>query len=134
MVAHYARNGYYYQLDRTSGEFLSATQFVDKINWTAGIDPKTGKPIEYDPNTALQTYIPETRYLRGEGMDNQPACPDFVGGVRWQPQAYNPEEADRLTPAGKMVASNWRSLAPCHWAPTAASTVRRTAACSDTRI
>ncbi len=91
MVVHYARNGFYYQLDRTSGEFLSATQFVDKVNWTAGIDPKTGKPVEYDPNMALQTYIPETRYLRGEGMNNQPACPDFVGGVRWQPQAYNPD-------------------------------------------
>jgi alcohol dehydrogenase (cytochrome c) len=92
MVTHYGRNGYYYQLDRTNGDFISATQFVDMVNWTAGIDPKTGKPVEYDPNLALQTYIPETRFLRGEGLNNQAACPDFVGGVRWQPPAYNPNK------------------------------------------
>jgi alcohol dehydrogenase (cytochrome c) len=88
-VVHWARNGYFYQLDRTNGDFISATQFVDKINWTAGLDPKTGKPVEYDPNVLMQEYIPETRMLRGEGLNNQPACPDFIGGVRWQPPAYN---------------------------------------------
>ena len=91
MVVHWGRNGFYYQLDRTSGEFINATQFVDRVTWTAGIDPKTGKPVEYDPSLMLQTYIPETRWLRGEGLTkaNQ-ACPDVRGGVRWQPPAYNP--------------------------------------------
>jgi alcohol dehydrogenase (cytochrome c) len=91
MVTHFGRNGYYYQLDRTNGDFLSATQFVDQITWTAGIDPKTGKPVEYDPSLALQTYIPDTRWFRGEAQEtNGYACPDLIGGVRWQPQAYNP--------------------------------------------
>ena len=90
MVTHFGRNGYYYQLDRTNGDFLSASQFVDTVNWTAGIDPKTGMPVEYDPNLLLQTYIPETRFLRGEGLNNTPACPHLLGGVRWQPPAYNP--------------------------------------------
>jgi alcohol dehydrogenase (cytochrome c) len=91
MVTHWGRNGYYYQLDRTNGDFINATQFVDRITWTAGIDPKTGKPVEYDPNLMIQTYIPETRWLRGEeiGAAHQ-ACPDVRGGVRWQPPAYNP--------------------------------------------
>jgi alcohol dehydrogenase (cytochrome c) len=91
MVTHFARNGYYYQLDRTNGDFLSASQFVDQITWTAGIDPKTGKPVEYDPSLTLQTYIPETRWYRGEAQEtNGYACPDLIGGVRWQPMAYNP--------------------------------------------
>ena len=93
MVTHFARNGYYYQLDRTNGDFLSAGQFVELITWTDGIDPKTGKPVEYDPNLQLQTYKPETRFLRGEvttGADTPFACPHLLGGVRWQPTAYNP--------------------------------------------
>jgi len=89
LVAHYGRNGFYYQLDRTNGTFINANQYVDVVNWTKGIDPKTGKPLEYDPKLAVQTYIPETRTLRGDKND-LPACPHRLGGVRWQPQSYNP--------------------------------------------
>ncbi|MFO1185247.1 MAG: PQQ-binding-like beta-propeller repeat protein [Bauldia sp.] len=87
-VAHFARNGFFYNLDRTTGAFLNATQYVDGINWTKGIDQRTGKPIEYDRTKDVQTYIPETRNLR----DNPSAtiCPSFTGGVRWQPPSYNP--------------------------------------------
>ena len=91
MVAHWGRNGFYYQLDRTNGNFLTASQWVDRITWTAGIDPKTGMPVEYDPNLMLQTYIPETRWAR---VDTEPktACPPLPGGARWQPPAYNPDK------------------------------------------
>ncbi len=90
LVTHFGRNGFYYQLDRTTGEFLSADQYVEVVNWTAGIDPKTGKPVEYDPNLDVQTYIPETRTLRGDRADI-PACPHRLGGQRWQPPSYNPD-------------------------------------------
>ena len=30
--------------------------YAEKVNWTDGIDPKTGKPVEYDANKDLQTY------------------------------------------------------------------------------
>src|SRR5690606_35680919 len=81
MVAHYARNGFFYLLDGTNGQFLSAQPFVEKITWTAGIDPKTGKPVEYDPNLDVQTYIAATRYDRGNPTGD--ICPTTVGGVRW---------------------------------------------------
>jgi alcohol dehydrogenase (cytochrome c) len=29
---------------------------MDNINWTKGIDQKTGKPLDYDPGKDLQTY------------------------------------------------------------------------------
>ncbi len=91
MVAHFGRNGFFYQLDRTNGQFLNATQFVEKVTWTAGIDPKTGKPMEYDPKLKLQVYVPATRFLRGETWaQGQPSCPSHEGGIRWQPTAYNP--------------------------------------------
>jgi len=38
-----AKDGYFYILDRTNGQFISATPFV-KTNWNNGIDPKTGRP------------------------------------------------------------------------------------------
>lgn len=88
-VLHWGRNGFVYQLDRTDGGFLSASQYVDEVNWTSGIDPKTGKPLEYDPNLALQEYVPEFRAVRGE-EPTEPMCPNQLGGVRWQPPAYNP--------------------------------------------
>jgi len=89
LVVHWGRNGFLYSLDRTNGSFVSADQYVDKVTWTSGIDPKTGKPVEYNPSLAVQTYIPATRTLRGDRND-QPACPNKLGGVRWQPPAYNP--------------------------------------------
>lgn len=89
-VGHFARNGYFYALDRTNGQYINAGQFVDKITWTAGIDPKTGKPVEYDPNLDVQTYIPATRNSRAN--PNVAACPTPAGGVRWQPPAYNPDK------------------------------------------
>jgi len=90
MVTHFGRNGYYYQLDRTNGEFLTATQYVESITWTEGIDEKTGQPIEYDPSLTLQTYIPETRWARADA-DPKSVCPTVLGGTRWQPPSYNPD-------------------------------------------
>ena len=90
MVAHFGRNGYFYQLDRTSGEFIGATQYVESITWTAGLDEKTGLPVEYDPNLTLQRYIPETRWARAD-TDPKTVCPTALGGTRWQPPSYNPD-------------------------------------------
>ena len=38
------RNGFLYVLDRTNGEFIYAVPTIDGINWTSGLDPKTGRP------------------------------------------------------------------------------------------
>lgn len=89
VVGHFGRNGYFYALDRTNGQFVAATQYVDKITWTSGIDPKTGKPVEYDPSRAIQEYIPATRIRRADNAQVD-VCPSHLGGVRWQPPAYNP--------------------------------------------
>ena len=50
------RNGFEYFLDRRNGQFLKAVQHVDQVTWTKGIDPKTGKPIEYEPGKDFQLY------------------------------------------------------------------------------
>jgi alcohol dehydrogenase (cytochrome c) len=88
VLGHFGRNGFFYTLDRANGSFVKGGQYVNDLNWTKGLDPKTGKPIEYDPKLDVQTYVPEARALRGDGMKR--ACPTWHGGVAHQPTAYNP--------------------------------------------
>ena len=44
------RNGFYYVLDRVTGEFLAGAPFV-KLNWAKGLD-SAGRPIPADPDDA----------------------------------------------------------------------------------
>src|SRR5205814_163510 len=88
IVGHFARNGFYYTLDRTNGKFIKADQYVNDLNWTKGINPKTGRPLDYDPKVDVQIYNPVARALRGDGKKR--ACPTWHGGVAHQPTAYHP--------------------------------------------
>jgi alcohol dehydrogenase (cytochrome c) len=88
VVSHFGRNGFFYSLDRMNGSFIKSGQYVNDLNWTKGLDPKTGKPVEYDPKLDVQAYVPAARALRGDGMKR--ACPTWHGGVAHQPTAYNP--------------------------------------------
>ncbi len=89
MALHADRNGYVYALDRVSGAFLWATQFVKKLNWTKGLDPKTGRPLSYDPEKDVQPYEPGSAATRENKTGNP--CPGNMGGKNWPPMAYNPE-------------------------------------------
>jgi alcohol dehydrogenase (cytochrome c) len=89
-VVHAARNGFFYALDRTNGSFVAGKQFVDELNWTRGLDPKTGKPLEYDPNLNVQLYAPGSHGTRARPQSER-VCPSTAGGKNWEPTAYNPE-------------------------------------------
>ncbi len=89
LVVHAARNGFFYALDRTNGSFVAGKQYVDELNWTPGLDPKTGRPLNYDPNTDIQPYAPGSHGMRG--LPSVRTCPANVGGKNWEPSAYNPE-------------------------------------------
>jgi alcohol dehydrogenase (cytochrome c) len=67
------RNGFLYVLDRTTGEFLSARRFVDKLSWASGIDAK-GRPI-------LTGLIPSENGTR--------ICPGIAGATNWFSPSYN---------------------------------------------
>ena len=88
VVGHFARNGFYYSLDRVNGEFLKGEQYVSDLNWTKGLNPRTGKPLEYDPKLDVQIYNPVARALRGDPTKR--SCPTWHGGIAHQPTAYNP--------------------------------------------
>jgi alcohol dehydrogenase (cytochrome c) len=68
------RNGFYYVLDRVTGEFVAGVAFV-KQTWAKGLD-EHGKPIVL-PNTEP---TPE----------GQLVFPDGHGGTNWNSPAYSP--------------------------------------------
>jgi quinohemoprotein ethanol dehydrogenase len=69
------KNGFFYVLDRQTGEFISGAPFVSGVSWATGLDPKTGRPIEA-PGVA--TMKPE---LISPGPD---------GAHNWHPMAFSP--------------------------------------------
>jgi len=92
---HANRNGFAYALDRATGEFLWGTQFVDKLNWTDGLDAK-GRPVAYNPNVDVQTYNPGTAAGRGNATEGRGDIegvlePGHMGGKNWPPTTYSPD-------------------------------------------
>ncbi|HEY4404226.1 MAG TPA: PQQ-binding-like beta-propeller repeat protein, partial [Xanthobacteraceae bacterium] len=82
VVANFSRNGFFYTLDRASGQFLRADQYQEKVTWTKGIDPKTGKPLDYDPTRTVQLYA-GTGAMRGKPA--QQDCPWWGGAPTFFP-------------------------------------------------
>jgi PQQ-dependent dehydrogenase (methanol/ethanol family) len=72
------KNGFFYVLDRATGEFISGTSFVGGVNWAESLDPKTGKP----------NVKPEARH----STTGKPAIvsPGPIGAHNWQPMSYSP--------------------------------------------
>src|SRR6195256_5254423 len=84
LVVHAARNGFYYALDRTNGSFVLGKQYVDQLNWTTGLDPKTGRPLNYNPNMDVQEYSPGSHGSRAKPAGER-LCPSHFGGKNWEP-------------------------------------------------
>ncbi len=87
-VLHADRNGFAYALDRVSGKFLWGTPFVKKLDWTAGLDKYTGRPMDYDANSDVQRYVAATNGYRAQPEGT--SCPGNMGGKNWPPTAYDP--------------------------------------------
>ena len=70
------KNGFFYVLDRETGEFISGEKFAT-VSWASGIDPATGRPIE---NAGARYAGPApAMVLPGPG-----------GAHSWQPMSFNP--------------------------------------------
>ncbi|HEM46966.1 MAG TPA: PQQ-dependent dehydrogenase, methanol/ethanol family, partial [Alphaproteobacteria bacterium] len=69
------KNGFFYVLDRATGELISADPYVD-VSWATGVDPATGRPVER----------PEAHW------SERPATvmPGPAGGHNWHPMTYSP--------------------------------------------
>jgi len=82
------KNGFYYVLDRATGELLGAKNYVE-MNWASGVDLKTGRPIE----TGKADWQHDLRIVK----------PANVGGHNWQPMALNPQQGLVYIPAIDIV-------------------------------
>lgn len=87
VVGHFGRNGYFYEIDRTDGTFLQASQYGKVVTWTDGINPETGKPVEYDASKDLQVYKAGALHNAGDAVTS---CPHLHGGVNFFPTVFNP--------------------------------------------
>ena len=110
------RNGYFYVLDRTNGEFLQGKPYV-RVNWSSGLD-ENGRPIP--------TPQPE-------GM---PTFPGNQGGTNWYPPSFSPRTGlfyfsawqdyatiyrpveQEYTPGRAFLGGGFSVLAPAPGAPT----------------
>lgn len=69
------KNGFFYVLDRRTGELLSAQPYTD-VTWATRVDPVTGRP-QLDASA---------RYEHGQAI----VAPSIAGGHNWQPMAFSP--------------------------------------------
>jgi quinohemoprotein ethanol dehydrogenase len=69
-----SKNGFFYVLDRKTGELLSATNYT-YVNWASEVDPKTGRP----------TVTPQANWY-GEPRN---VYPSWAGGHTWNPMSYS---------------------------------------------
>ncbi len=72
------RNGFFYVLNRKTGQLVSAHPFV-LVNWAKGIDRATGRPIEVAEKRPRQDI-----WARD-------VCPNLFGGKNWEPMSYSPQ-------------------------------------------
>jgi quinohemoprotein ethanol dehydrogenase len=76
VIWHAPKNGFFFIIDRLTGEMLSAEPFA-RVNWTSGYDMSTGRPIE----TEVADYSAGPQLIR----------PGPGGAHNWHPMAYSPQ-------------------------------------------
>ncbi|MFN2425684.1 MAG: PQQ-dependent dehydrogenase, methanol/ethanol family [Candidatus Binatia bacterium] len=70
------KNGFFYVLDRATGELLSAKPYID-MSWATEVDPSTGRPVTR----------PEADWSQATAR----VTPGIPGGHNWHPMAFSPK-------------------------------------------
>ncbi len=83
VILHAPKNGFFFVIDRTNGQFISAKNFVD-VNWTTGYDAK-GRPVD----------VAEAR-ATDKPFDSVPGP---YGAHNWHPMSFNPQTGLVYLPA-----------------------------------
>jgi len=71
------KNGFFYVLDRVSGELISAEPFVS-VNWASHVDKTTGRPV----------INPQAQYWKTGEVAL--VTPSWMGAHNWHPMSYHP--------------------------------------------
>ncbi|MEO2197021.1 MAG: PQQ-dependent dehydrogenase, methanol/ethanol family [bacterium] len=88
------RNGFFYVLDRESGQFLSGTSFVP-VNWASGLDD-FGRPVQTPQPPGATTF------------------PGIQGGTNWYSPSYSPETGLFYVSAWEAYGSNFEPQDQTH--------------------
>ena len=75
LLLHADRNGFFYVLDRLTGELLLAEPFIKQLTWASGIG-KDGRPILLPGNEP--------------SLEGTRTCPSVAGATNWPSMAFNP--------------------------------------------
>ena len=73
IVSTGARNGYFFSVDRVTGEYVASGKFSDAANWASGLD-KQGRPV-----------------LNPEKVATVPGAIVSSSATNWPPPAYSPD-------------------------------------------
>lgn len=79
------KNGFFYVIDRETGEFISADNFVP-VTWATHIDQETGRPVE-------------TKEARYSGKTAGLQLPGPLGAHNWHPMSFSPDTGLVYIPA-----------------------------------
>src|ERR1700733_13300123 len=85
VIMQASKNGFFYVLDRQTGEFLSAKQFVHGVTWASAIDARSGRPVE-----TASGY---------DGLNPVLVSPAPGGAHNWYPMAFDPATGLVYVPA-----------------------------------
>ena len=96
LITHSARNGFLYTMERGNGALVMAKPYME-VNWTKGIDQKTGKPMDYDPAKDIQVYSTQANHNPIEGAKK--VCPGHAGGNNYWPSSYSQKTKLMYVPA-----------------------------------
>jgi alcohol dehydrogenase (cytochrome c) len=76
LVITAARNGYFFVLDRVTGEHLLTTKYGSHTNWANGLTPRGGPKFDPGKNATVPGAL---------------VSPNSDGTINWQPPAFSPE-------------------------------------------
>lgn len=86
------KDGFYYVIDRVSGQFISGQPFA-KVTWAKGLDERTGRPF----------VNPEAHY----GAETIQISPGPGGAHNWAPMSFNPTTGLVYIPTSMVSSSNF---------------------------
>ncbi len=86
------KDGFYYVIDRVTGQFISGQPFA-KVTWAKGLDERTGRPF----------INPEAHY----GAETIQISPGPGGAHNWAPMSFNPTTGLVYIPTSMVSSSNF---------------------------
>jgi alcohol dehydrogenase (cytochrome c) len=72
------RNGFFYVIERATGQLIAANPYV-KVTWATGIDKETGRPIWSEATKKVMDLAEEIE-----------TWPSIAGGTNWYPYSFDP--------------------------------------------